>query len=68
MMSLVIVAQTCDPRYSGGRYWEITVQSQPWQIFCHTQSQKQPSQKRANGVAHVVGPEFKLQYLKRRIQ
>jgi hypothetical protein len=36
----------------------ITVQSQP-RIICETLSQKNPSQKRAGGVAQGVSPEFK---------
>jgi hypothetical protein len=37
----------------------IMVCSQPGQIVCETQSQKNPSQKRAHGVAQGVGPDFK---------
>jgi hypothetical protein len=40
----------------------IVVQSQPGQIVCKTLSQKNPSQKRAGGVAQGVGPEFNPQY------
>jgi ribosomal protein L44E len=40
----------------------ITVRSQPRQIVHKTPSQKNPSQKRAGGVAQGVGPEFKPQY------
>jgi hypothetical protein len=42
----------------------IVVQILPWQILLKTLSQKNPSQKRACGVAQGVGPEFKLQYCK----
>jgi hypothetical protein len=42
------------------------VQSQPRQIVCETLSQKNPSQKRAGGVAQGVGPEFKPQYCKKK--
>jgi hypothetical protein len=45
----------------------ITVRSQPGQIVCETLSQKNPSQKRAGGVAKGVGPEFKPQYYKKKI-
>jgi hypothetical protein len=38
------------------------VQSQPRQIVLKTLSQKNPSQKRAGGVAQGLGPEFKPQY------
>jgi hypothetical protein len=44
----------------------IMVQSQPGQIVPETLSQKQPSQKRAGGVAQGVGPEFKPQYHKKK--
>jgi hypothetical protein len=37
----------------------ITVWRQPGQIVCKTLSWKNPSQKRAGGVAQGVGPEFK---------
>jgi hypothetical protein len=40
--------------------WEV--RSQPGEIVYETQSQKNPSQKKAGGVAQGVGPEFKLQY------
>jgi hypothetical protein len=42
----------------------IMVQSQPGQIVHETLSRKNPSQKRAGGVAQGVGPEFKPQYRK----
>jgi hypothetical protein len=38
----------------------IVVPSQPWQIVQETLSRKNPTQKRAGGVAQGVGPEFKL--------
>jgi hypothetical protein len=38
----------------------IVVQSQPWQIVCKTLIlEKNPSQKRAGGMAQGEGPEFK---------
>jgi hypothetical protein len=43
-------------------------QSQPRQTVHKTLSQKNPSQKRAGGVAQGVGPEFKLQYCKQQQQ
>jgi hypothetical protein len=42
----------------------IMVGSQPGQIVRETLSWKNPSQKRAGGVAQGVGPEFKAQYCK----
>jgi hypothetical protein len=44
----------------------IMVQSQPRQIVCETLSRKNPSQKRACGVVQVIGPEFSLQYHKKK--
>jgi hypothetical protein len=44
----------------------ITVGSQPGQIVCETLFQKTLHQKRAGGVAQGVGPEFKLQYCKKK--
>jgi hypothetical protein len=44
----------------------ITIQSQPRGIVHKTLFQKIPSQKRADGVAQGVGPEFKLQYHKKK--
>jgi hypothetical protein len=35
-------------------------------IVCETLSQKNPSQKRAGGVAQRVVPEFKSQYCKKK--
>jgi hypothetical protein len=46
----------------------IAVPSQPGQIVYKTVSQKNPSQKRAVGVAQGVGPEFKPQYHKQTNQ
>jgi hypothetical protein len=43
----------------------ITVWNQPEQIVCQTLSQKNPSQKRAGGVAQGLGPEFNPQYYKK---
>jgi hypothetical protein len=41
-------------------------QSLPGEIDHKTLSRKNPSQKRAGGVAQGVGPEFKPQYYKRK--
>jgi hypothetical protein len=43
---------------SGGSWFKAS----PWQIVHKTLSGKNPSQKRAGGVAQGIGPEFKLQY------
>jgi hypothetical protein len=42
------------------------VRSQPGQTVRETLSRKNPSQKRAGGVAQGVGPKFKLQYGKKK--
>jgi hypothetical protein len=42
------------------------VESQPGQIVLGTLCQKNPSQERAGGVAQGEGPEFKLQYRKKK--
>jgi hypothetical protein len=44
----------------------IAVQSQTEQIVREILSRKNPSQKRAGGVAHGVGPEFKPPYRKKQ--
>jgi hypothetical protein len=41
---------------------KILVQSQLGQIVLETLSRKNPSQRRADGAAQGVGPEFKAQY------
>jgi hypothetical protein len=43
--SEVLVAHTCNPRYSGIRDQENRIRSQPKQIVCETLSQKNPAQK-----------------------
>jgi hypothetical protein len=43
-----------------------TAQSQPGQIVCETLSLKNPSHKRAGGVAQGIGTEFKPQYHKKK--
>jgi hypothetical protein len=42
------------------------VQSQSREVVHKILSQKNPSQKRAGGVAEAVGPEFKLWYHKNK--
>jgi hypothetical protein len=44
----------------------ISARSQPWQIVHKILSRKYPSQKSAGGVAQDVGPEFKIQYGKKK--
>jgi hypothetical protein len=47
-MPIILATQEAEIR-------RTTVRSQPRQIVCETQSQKNPSQKRAGGVAQSVG-------------
>jgi hypothetical protein len=37
-----------------------------WKIVLETLSGKNPSRKRAGGIAQGIGPEFKLQYCKKK--
>jgi hypothetical protein len=53
------VAHACNPR--------IMVQSQPGQIVQGPLSWKNPSQKRTDGGAQGVGPEFKTPVLPKNI-
>jgi hypothetical protein len=58
-VSLLLVAHTHNPSYSGGRDQEAHgLKPAP----ANTLSRKNPSQKRAGGLAQDVGPEFKPQY------
>jgi hypothetical protein len=54
-MSIILAIQEAEIRM-------ITVWCQPGEIVLETLSRKNPSQKRAGGVAEGVGPEFKPQY------
>jgi hypothetical protein len=44
----------------------IMALSQPGQVVSETLSRNIPSQRKADGVAHSVGPEFKPQYCKKK--
>jgi hypothetical protein len=66
MVNWALVAHTCNPHYSGGRDQEEHIGTQPREIVHKTLSQKNPSQKRAGGMAQGVGPEFKPQYHKKK--
>jgi hypothetical protein len=52
---------TCHPSYSVGRDQEDGSSKPAQHIVLETLSQKNPSQKRAGGVAQGVGPELKSQ-------
>jgi hypothetical protein len=52
--------------YSGGRDQEDCSLKPARQIVGETLSQKNPLKKRAGGMAHSVGPEFKPQYHKKK--
>jgi hypothetical protein len=59
------VAHACNPSYSGGRDQEDpSSKSAQANIVQDPILQNNLSQKRAGGVAQVVGPEFKRQYCK----
>jgi hypothetical protein len=52
-----------NPSYSGGRDQEDPGSKPAWaNSSARTYLEKNPSQKRAGGVAQGVGPEFKPQY------
>jgi hypothetical protein len=63
----VPVAHACNPkllrRHQSGGSW---FKANPGQIVHQTLFQKNPSQKRAGGVAQGVDPEFILQYCKKK--
>jgi hypothetical protein len=50
----VLVAHTCNPRYSGGRDQKDQLEANPRQIVHKTLSQNYSRQNRAGGVAQVV--------------
>jgi hypothetical protein len=56
----VLVTLAYNPGHSGGEVRRIMVRSQPRQIIHKSLSQKNPSRKRAGGVAQGIGLEFKL--------
>jgi hypothetical protein len=58
----VPVAHSYNPSYSGGRDQEDRSSKPAWANSSRTLSRKNPSQKRASGVAQGVGPESKPQY------
>jgi hypothetical protein len=55
----VLVAQSCNPSYSGGRDQEDCGSKPAWANSSRDCILKNPSQKRAGGVAQGEGPEFK---------
>jgi hypothetical protein len=61
LTSVILATQEAEIR-------RIAVQSQPGEVVCKTLSSKNPSQKRAGGVAWGVGPDFKPQYRKKHHQ
>jgi hypothetical protein len=54
----MLVAHTCNPSYSGGLQFETS----PGKQFARLYLEKNPSPKRAGGVAQVLGPESNPQY------
>jgi hypothetical protein len=63
---LVVHSSSAIPAPQEAEIRRITVQSQPGQIECDTQSRKNPAQKRAGGVTQGIGPEFKPQYYQKK--
>jgi hypothetical protein len=61
------VAQSCNSSYSGGRDREGWGSKPAWANSSYDPISKNPSQKRASGVAQGVGPEFKPQYWEKKI-
>jgi hypothetical protein len=60
------MAHAYNPSYSVGRDQKDHGWKQPRQIVHETLSQKNPSQKRAGGVAQGVDPELKPLYHKKK--
>jgi hypothetical protein len=61
------VAHTCNPSYSGGRDQEdLGSKPAPGKSFERPYLKKNPSQKRAGGMAQGVGPEFKPRCQKKK--
>jgi hypothetical protein len=56
------VAHAYNPSFSGGRDQEDCGSKPAWANSSQDPISKNPSQKRAGGVAQGVGPEFKPQY------
>jgi hypothetical protein len=63
--SLALVAHACNPSYLGCRDQEDGGSKPAPAHSFHDPISKNPSQKRAGGVAQGVGPEFKPQYRKK---
>jgi hypothetical protein len=61
-LSRALIPHSCNPSYSGGRDQEDLGLKPDGANSLSDPSQKNPSQKRAGGVAQGVGPEFKSQY------
>jgi hypothetical protein len=64
--SWALVAHACNPGYSGGRDQEDHGSKTASGDSLHDPISKNASQKRADGVAQGVGPEFKPQYHKKK--
>jgi hypothetical protein len=62
------VTHACNPGYSEGRDQEDGGSKPAWEIVHETLSRKYLTQKRADGMAQGVGPEFKSQYCKKQKQ
>jgi hypothetical protein len=56
------VARSCNPSYSGRPRYKDSLSKLCWRPYL----EKNPSQKRADGMVQGVGPEFKPQYQKKK--
>jgi hypothetical protein len=66
---LALVAHACNPSYSGGRDQEdCDLKPAQENSSARPYLQKKPSQKGDGRVAQGVGPEFKHQYQKKKIE
>jgi hypothetical protein len=65
-MGRVQVAHACNPSNSGSRHQEDCGSKPAQANSSQPYLEKNPSQKRAGGVAQGVGPEFKPQYSKNK--
>jgi hypothetical protein len=62
----VLVVHTCNPNYSGGEDQEDCGSKPAQANSVQDPISKNPSQKKAGGVAQSEGPEFKPQYRKNK--
>jgi hypothetical protein len=64
--SWALVTHTCNPNYLGGRDQEDHGSKPTWANNSRPHPKKNPSQKKAGGVAQDLSTEFKPRYRKKR--